>query len=165
MFIDKHRYNYYFGSWFFSKLINKFIKKGKRYKIEKEFSNFFKIMKKKKKFMFFLFYLEALSLLRPIIGAKVWKFSKNKRARKRKKGVKFQVRVKIIPININEVSKFKQALKWLYLRIKKNNLEFKKSILIEILAVVKRKKNSALQDKKSHQNLIVQNRGVRHYRW
>jgi len=53
----------------------------------------------------------------------------------------------------------------MYLRIKKNSLELKKSIFIEILAVVKRKKNSALEDKLSQQNLIVQNRGVRHYRW
>jgi len=165
MFIDKHKYNYYFSSWFFSKLVNKFILKGKRYRIEKKFTDFFEFMKTKKNFMFFLFYLEALSILRPVIGAKVWKFSKNKRARRLKKGIKLQVRVKIIPTNTTKVAKFKQALKWMYLRIKKNSLELKKSIFIEILAVVKRKKNSALEDKLSQQNLIVQNRGVRHYRW
>ena len=162
---NEYRNYFYFSSKYFTKLINKFILKGKRTRIEYTFNIFFQLVKKKKTFFFFFSYLEALYVLKPLIGAKVWKFAKNKRIRKRKKGVKFQIRVKIIPTNISELAKAKQALKWLFLKIKKNNMPLQKSILTEVLAVVKRKKTSALQDKKQFQNLVIQNRGVRHYRW
>lgn len=133
--------------------------------MESTFSIFFLLVKKKRGFFFLTFYLEALYLLKPIIGAKVWKFSKNKRIRKRKKGVKFQARVKIIPMYLSGQVKNKQALKWLYLNIKKNKNPLQISILFETLSIVKRKKSSALKDRKQYQSLIIQNRGIRHYRW
>jgi hypothetical protein len=78
--------------------------------------------------------------------------------------VKFQARVKIIPMYISGQVKNKQALKWLYLNIKKNKNPLQISILFETLSIVKRKKLSALKDRKQYQSLIIQNRGIRHYR-
>jgi hypothetical protein len=58
-----------------------------------------------------LIYLESLALLKPEIGVKIFKFSRNKNVKRRKKGSKLALRTKVIPIYLNKKAKYNLALK------------------------------------------------------
>jgi hypothetical protein len=52
-----------------------------------------------------------LALLKPEIGVKIFKFSRNKNVKRRKKGSRLVLRTKVIPIYINKKAKYNLALK------------------------------------------------------
>jgi hypothetical protein len=108
-----YKYSYYFYSKLVYKFLNKFSLKGNNNKIETFFEDYLISLKLKKKINFFLIFLEVLSSLRPEVGAKIFKFSRNKNVKRRKKGFKLAVRTKIIPKIINKKAKLNLALNWL----------------------------------------------------
>ena len=108
---NQYKYKYYFFSKVFNKLINKFIFKGKRYNTEKIFDSFFLLAKKKRNQNFFLYFLECLNILKPEVGVRIFKFSKNKRVKRRKKGSKIPNRVKAVPIYVGTHTKFNIGLR------------------------------------------------------
>jgi hypothetical protein len=108
--LDTYKYKYFFFSKLFSKFLNKFTLKGNNFKLESFFEFYLSGLKKKKNINFFLIFLEALSTLKPELGVKVFKFSKNKNVKRRKKGAKLQLRTKVIPIVLNKKAKYNIAL-------------------------------------------------------
>lgn len=156
-----YKYKLYFFSTFFSKFLKKFTLKGKHYLVESSFLSHFLNAKKIKKNNFFLIFLEVLRLLRPLMGVKIWKFSRNKKMKKRKKGKKILPRVKVIPIWLNTKSKYNLALKWLTLRLKSKKM-YKKSFLKIVFNTLN---STNVIEKVSLRRLIVVNRSAVHYRW
>ena len=75
------------------------------------------------------------------------------------------IRTKVIPIIINKKAKYNLALKWIISRIKNSSNANFNSINKQILFVLRRKKNSAISDKKKLRKIVLINRGAIHYRW
>lgn len=106
-----YNFNYFFRSSLIVKVFKK-ISKGGSFKVEYSFERFLFLLKKKKKmFNFFLLFLEALSILAPYLGVKIFKFSKNKNVKRKKKGVKVSIRTKVIPEIITKRAKYNLALR------------------------------------------------------
>jgi len=120
--LSLYKYKYFFFSRIFYKFLNKFSLKGNNNKIEFFFEEYLLKLKEKKKVSFFFLFLEVLSILKPEMGVKIFKFSKNKNIKRKKKGLKLNVRTKVIPIIINKKAKYNLALKWIISRIK-NSLD------------------------------------------
>lgn len=157
-----YKYKFFFFSDFFYKLLKKFSLQGRYYIIESFFFYYFLRLKKTKKNNFFLVFLEAIRLLRPVMGVKIWKFSRNKKIKRRKKGKKILPRIKVIPIWLNLKAKYNLALKWIVLRLKFNKM-YKNNFLKIIYNILNHKK--FVKEKIQLRRLIVANRSAVHYRW
>lgn len=163
--LNLYKYNYFFFSRFFYKFINKFSLKGNNNRIEFFFEQYLLNLKKRKKNNFFFFFLEALNILKPEIGVKIFKFSKNKNVKRKKKGTKLAIRTKVIPVIIHKKAKYNLALKWIISRIKISPRPNFQGITKEIINVLSYKRQSAIGDKKKLRRVVLSNRGAIHYRW
>jgi len=162
-----YKFKYFFFSQLFYKFLNKFSLKGNNYRIELFFENYLYTLKLKKKINFFLIYLESLALLKPEIGVKILKFSRNKNVKRRKKGAKLVLRTKVIPRYINKKAKYNLALKWLVFGIvslKKDTKYNFNSINKSIFSIIDNKSSLITTEKKKLRKLIIINRGSAHYR-
>lgn len=162
---QKYKYKYFFFSSIFYKFLNKFRTNG-NYKIESVFENYLYSFKLKKKINFFLIFSEVLVKLKPEVGVKIFKFSRNKNVKRRKKGSKLELRTKVIPIYINKKIKYNLALKFLVMGMKKNSgIPWKKKFNKELFNIIKNKKIWINSEKARIRKLILINRGSAHYRW
>jgi ribosomal protein S7 len=163
--LSSYKYKYFFFTYIFYKLLNKFSKKGNNYRIELLFENVLLNFKRLKKSNFFLIFLEALCILKPEVGVTIFKFAKNKNTKRKKKGSKLAIRVKVIPKNITRKSKYNMSLNWIYIKLKSgkpsSNFRFISNEFFDILQY----KQSALSSKKKLHKLVLLNRGATHYRW
>lgn len=163
--INKFKYSFFFFSKLMSSLFSKFLNKGKRTKVEFIFNKFFHFIKTKRKFYFYFVLLDSLTILKPEIGVRIYKFSKNKKLKRRKKGYKKHQDTKVFPLPINDLKKFKIGLSWIISRIKKSSYSLIWSLLTEFINVISFNKNSALVEKTKLRKLVLLNRGSTHYRW
>jgi hypothetical protein len=169
--IKLYKFNYFFFSRIFSKFLNRFTHHSNSNKIERLLEKYLINLKRKKKINFFLMFLESLSLLRPELGVRIFKFNRKKGAKRKKKGTRFRIRTKVFPIVISKEAKYRMALNFLVISIKRSKKKFSGNFfdlftkkIWEVLRFKKRKK-MALRDKKNQRRLVLVNRGSIHYRW
>ena len=115
-----------------SVFLNKFMRAGKSFIVEKVF---FSLLETKKSVYFFFFLFEALEVLRPSLSVKLFTFKPKGKKKSVKKGKRVKKRVKVIPEKVNYNKSCKISFKWLTTSIIENtegyNLSDKKKSIIK----------------------------------
>lgn len=154
-FIDKYKS-------FFKNFLNKFMRAGKRYLVEKKFNL---ILTSNKNSDLFIYLFDSLEYLKPYINIKLFTFKQKGKKKSVKKGKRVKKNIKVIPEQIGHIKSYKVALNWLVSSILNSDYSFKKAIIKELVHTSKYKYSQSIKKRNNVYKLASENRSSFHYRW
>lgn len=147
----KNMNSIFYRSLWFSKLMNKFIKHGKKNIIENVIVSVLRNIKTRTKVNGIVLFHEALERAKPLLTIVLRRVGR---------------RVYEVPVPLNFTKQYKLAIQWLVVAVRKNNKSPIDIILSdELINTVYTKRSEWLRRKEDIYETVIRNRAYMHYRW